>query len=391
MTIRYYLPSVADRFSAITASIMGDVRTAEEEEYILLLLPFEKDARLAKLLEDIEKKHPNATLDYHHIRFTPAWKGDISGVPEDAWEKTTILVTLASFPPNLKIIKNLKLIHLFSAGANQMTKTPVWNETDITITNSSGVHGPQIAEWVIMQILSNSHKEKLLVQWQKEHFWGPHAALGNLRDSVGQRLGVLGYGAIGRQTAKIAKAMGMDVIAYTASPRTTPESKKDRGYIVPSTGDPDGILPSEWYSGTDKASLHNFLSQNIDVLLISVPLTPQTTHFLGAEEFAILGKTNAFIVNIARGAIVNQDELIAALKKSPEEGGLRGAALDVTDPEPLPKESELWDLENVAVTPHISGLGTAYAERSLDILEKNLTRIEKGEKLLNVVDRKKGY
>lgn len=216
MTIRYYLPSVADRFSAITASIMGDVRTAEEEEYILLLLPFEKDARLAKLLEDIEKKHPNATLDYHHIRFTPAWKGDISGVPEgiiscivhstlltrsqDAWEKTTILVTLASFPPNLKIIKNLKLIHLFSAGANQMTKTPVWNETDITITNSSGVHGPQIAEWVIMQILSNSHKEKLLVQWQKEHFWGPHAALGNLRDSVGQRLGVLGYGAIGRQS-----------------------------------------------------------------------------------------------------------------------------------------------------------------------------------------------
>jgi phosphoglycerate dehydrogenase-like enzyme len=92
-------------------------------------------------------------------------------------------------------------------------------------------------------------------------------------------------------------------------------------------------------------------------------------------------------VNIARGAIVKQDDLIKALKA----GKLRGAALDVTDPEPLPKDSELWDMENVAITPHVSGLGTAYAERSLDILEKNLSRLERGEKLLNVVDRKKGY
>lgn len=82
MTIRYYLPSVADRLSAFTTSIMGDARTAEEEEYILLLLPFEKDARLAKLLEDIGKRHPKATLDYHHIRFSPAWKSDISTIPE---------------------------------------------------------------------------------------------------------------------------------------------------------------------------------------------------------------------------------------------------------------------------------------------------------------------
>jgi len=181
--------------------------------------------------------------------------------------------------------------------------------------------------------------------------------------------------------------MGLDVIAYTASPRKTPESKKDRGYIVPNTGDPDGLIPSAWYSGMDKASLHNFLSQDIDVLLISVPLTPETTHFLGEEEFEILSKTKAFIVNIARGAIVKQDDLIKALKA----GKLRGAALDVTDPEPLPKDSELWDMENVAITPHVSGLGTAYAERSLDILEKNLGRLERGEKLLNVVDRKKGY
>lgn len=185
--------------------------------------------------------------------------------------------------------------------------------------------------------------------------------------------------------------MGADVIAYTATPRTTPKSKKDGGYIVPGTGDPDGSIPSAWFSGLDKASLHKFLSQDIDILLIAVPLTPQTQHSLGAEEFALLGKKNTFIVNIARGAILVQDDLIAALKKSPEDGGLRGAALDVTDPEPLPKESELWDLENVAVTPHISALGTLIMDRSFEILEKNLTNFEEGRNLINVVDRKKGY
>jgi phosphoglycerate dehydrogenase-like enzyme len=181
----------------------------------------------------------------------------------------------------------------------------------------------------------------------------------------------------------------MDVVAYTASPRTTPESKKDTGYTVPGTGDIDGTIPSAWYSGLDKASLHNFLSQDIDILLVAVPLTDETLHSLGKEEFEILGKKNAFIINISRGKILVQDDLIAALKQ--KEGGLRGAALDVTDPEPLSPDSELWDLENVAITPHMSGAGTAYVGRSFQILEKNLTNLEQGRKLINVVNRKRGY
>ena len=180
---------------------------------------------------------------------------------------------------------------------------------------------------------------------------------------MGQRLGVLGYGAIGRQVARLASAQGYDVIAFTATPKKTPESRKDWGYIVPRTGDPDGSIPSAWYSGLDKASLHEFLAQDIDVLLVSVPLTPETTHLLAEKEFEILEKRNAFIVNVARGKVLQQDDLIKALKKYTESGGtgtaregnngLRGAALDVTDPEPLPADSELWDLKNAVVTPHI--------------------------------------
>ncbi|KAE8453646.1 hypothetical protein EG329_009157 [Mollisiaceae sp. DMI_Dod_QoI] len=369
---------------------MGDA-SAPKGEYILVCLPFPKDSKIDEILEGIKKRHPDTEIEYHDINFTPGWRMGDNSVSEDAWRKVTILVTLTTLPPNLDIIKNLKLIHLASAGANHIAESPIWKDTDITLTNSSGVHGPQISEWVVMQILTNSHKEKLLVEWQKQHKWGKHTDVGTVRDSVGQRLGVLGYGAIGRQTARISKAMGMDVIAYTASPRTTPESKKDHGYIVPGTGDEDGLIPSAWYSGLDKVSLHNFLKQDIDILLISVPLTKETTHLLGAEELAILGKTNAFIVNIARGKVVDQNELIKALKKSPEDGGLRGAALDVTDPEPLPANSELWDLKNVAITPHVSGLGTTYANRTFEILERNLYHIENGEDLINVVDKKKGY
>ena len=236
-----------------------------------------------------------------------------------------------------------------------------------------------------------------------EHKWGKGSnarILNSLHDKAGQRLAVLGYGSIGRQVARVGKAMGMDVIAYTASPRTTPESKHDRGFIVPGTGDPDGSIPSAWYSGMDKESLHDFLKQDIDLLLISVPLTKETTHFIAEPELEILGKRNAFISNISRGQIIKQPDLLTALKKYKDNdpldggdggGGIRGAALDVTDPEPLPEDDPLWDAPNCIITPHISGLGSAYVDRAFQVLEVNLDRRENGEKLINVVDRKKGY
>ncbi|RDW71784.1 dehydrogenase [Coleophoma crateriformis] len=383
---------------------MGDARAPYE--HILIIVPVPEPQ---EIIADLKKKHPHVKITYVQQTFEKGEIRNLQDIPDgrsidpafvehhtdrqftELFFDATILVTLSTLPRNIKLIPNLKLIHVISAGVDRLADTPIWKETNITITNSSGIHGPQIAEWVILQILANAHKEKTMLEWQKRHHWGSHYALGTVEDGVGQRLGVLGYGAIGRQTARIAKAMGYDVIAYTATPKDTAEKKKDRGYIVPGTGDPDGLFPSAWYSGLDKESLHNFLTQDLDVLLVSVPLTPQTTHFLAAPEFALLGKKGAFVANIARGKVLQQDDLIAALRKSREDGGLRGAALDVTDPEPLPEDSELWDLENVAVTPHVSGVGGTYVERCFGVLEQNLTRLERGERLLNVVDRKKGY
>jgi phosphoglycerate dehydrogenase-like enzyme len=158
--------------------------------------------------------------------------------------------------------------------------------------------------------------------------------------------------------------MEMEVVAYTASPRTTPERKIDCGFIVPRTGDPEGTIPIAWYSGLDRQSLHHFLEQDIDALVVSLPLTKETAHFFGEDEFAILGRRrNAVLCNVSRGEVLDQKALVAAVKKSPGEGGLRGVALDVTDPEPLPKDNELWDLPNVFITPHVSGRSSAYSER----------------------------
>jgi phosphoglycerate dehydrogenase-like enzyme len=238
-----------------------------------------------------------------------------------------------------------------------------------------------------MTMLTQNHFYNKLYEHQKERDWRRWDDVGGVKDYAGQRLGVLGYGSIGRQAAHVAKALGMDVIAYTASPKDTPEKRKDVGFIVPGTGDPDGVIPRKWYSGTDKDSLHTFLKQDIDVLLISVPLTKDTRHMLSTAEFDILSKRKALISNIARGGVIDQPALVTAL----QDGKLRGAALDVADPEPLPKDDPLWAAPNVTITPHISGNGVDYNDRAFQVLEVNLGKRANGEPLINVIDREKGY
>ena len=174
---------------------------------------------------------------------------------------------------------------------------------------------------------------------QKAHHWGlQDQHLLETTDWVGKRVGIAGYGSIGRQVARVFHALGAEVLAYTASPRLTDEARKDQGYYVVGTGDPEGEFPTAWYSGTAKSDLHNFLRQDLDLLVMSLPLTKGTTRLMGKEEFAILANRKAFVVNISRGKIFDQDALIEALNG----GKLGGAALDVADPEPLPEDSPLW-------------------------------------------------
>lgn len=129
------------------------------------------------------------------------------------------------------------------------------------------------------------------------------------------------------------------------------------------------------------------MNSDLDLLLISVPLTSQTRHLIGHEEFQILSKRKTFISNIARGPIVKTDDLVESLEK----GLIAGAALDVTDPEPLPEDHPLWKAPNVIITPHISSSSTASPERVLRIFEYNLEQFVAGKKLINIIDREEKY
>lgn len=307
------------------------------------------------------------------------------------WRSATILVTLGSLPPKPEDCPNLNLIHLCSAGVDHYLNHPILTDSKIPITTSSGIHGPPISEYVLMTLLIAAKQYNVLHLNQLNSKWS-RPDNSKLYDHAGQRIGILGYGSIGRAVARLSHAMGMTVLAYTASPRSTPEARQDNGFIVPGTGDPNGEIPTAWYSGHGKEALHTFLSANLDYLILTLPLTPATRHLISSEEFGALSSRSSvaggpFIVNISRGGIIDQPSLLTALK----EGKVRGAALDVTEPEPLPSDSELWAMENVIITPHISGNGVQYLDRAFEVLTLNLERKEKGKKLVNEVQRDRGY
>ena len=177
----------------------------------------------------------------------------------------------------------------------------------------------------------------------------------------------------------------MEVYAYTLHERATAESRKTDVFAEPGMGDPEGKIPSKWFYG--KEQLNEFLGSDLDLLVITLPLTKETKYMISREQFGYLAKKKAYVSNVGRGAVINTDDLIAAL----DEGLIRGAALDVTDPEPLPQDHKLWGYENVIVTPHCSGNSNHYNERCFKILTYNLERRMQGKEMVNRVNRTLGY
>ncbi|KIX01634.1 uncharacterized protein Z518_09360 [Rhinocladiella mackenziei CBS 650.93] len=353
-----------------------------------------------------EPKHITAELKrrfpYFDITYIPVQRKERqlsdSGrdVPDELWNSATILITLATLPSTPEKVPNLKLIHLLSAGVDHILNHPVLTSSTIPVTTSSGIHGPPITEWVTMTALIASRHYWTEYEWQKQRHWETdRKKLVSGTDWVGKTVGIAGYGSIGRQVARVFSALGSSIHAYTASPRDTPSARADHGYFLPGTGDPDGTIPSAWYSGTSKTALHTFLASGLDMLVIALPLTPATRGMFGTAEFEIVAHSSnkprkgkgCFLVNIARGGLLDQSALVKALNDET----LLGAALDVTDPEPLPEDDPLWDAKNVIITPHVSALGSEYSERAYDLFMTNWTRHEEGKKMFNLVDRRKGY
>ncbi|KAI1170154.1 hypothetical protein F4777DRAFT_136549 [Nemania sp. FL0916] len=336
--------------------------------------------------EQLHKKFPGLKLV--HLRLNP-WADRTAPLPltEEDWATVTVLLTGPRLP-TIKQAPKMRLVQLQSAGANYVLDNPFFKDTKVPFCTANGVAGPPISEWVICTYLAHQHHIPRYLDNMKDGNWDRRIGEMTMTDAVSQRVGILGYGSIGRQVARVATAMGMEVYAYTNRPRPTPESRHDRSYHPPGLGDPEGVLPSKWFSGTTPEELGAFLGAGLDLLVVAVPLTPQTEGMLGKAQFELLAKRKTYVSNIGRGATIVTDDLVAAL-----EGGLiRGAALDVTDPEPLPKDHPLWKTKNVIITPHVSGTSTNYQKRLLTILDINLEYLSEGRtEFMNQVSRKRGY
>jgi phosphoglycerate dehydrogenase-like enzyme len=237
----------------------------------------------------------------------------------------------------------------------------------ITVTNSRGVQAIAIAEHVMACILALARRLPQTMRDQEERLWRPNDLIGTVSPWLlsGRTLAVIGVGTIGEAIAARAKAFGMRLIGV----RRHAERGRPAGFDeVVGSVDMDRALGLA------------------DIVVAAAPLTAETNLLLDADAIAKL-KPGAVVVNIARGQLVDEDALAAALL----DGRLGGAALDVFTTEPLPASSPFWSLPNVIVTPHNSGFRAGHFDAVIDLFSDNLTRFERGDELLNVVDLNAGY
>ena len=237
----------------------------------------------------------------------------------------------------------------------------------ITVTNSRGVQAIPIAEHVMACILALARRLPQTMRDQQERLWRPNDLIGTVSPWLlsGRTLAVIGVGTIGEALAARAKAFGIRVVGV----RRHPERGRPAGF--------DEVL-----GPVDMGRLLGLA----DIVVVAAPLTAETNLLLDADAIAKL-KPGAIVVNIARGQLVDEEALTAALL----EGRLGGAALDVFTTEPLPASSPFWSLPNVIVTPHNSGFRAGHFDAVIDLFSDNLTRFERGDQLLNVVDLDAGY
>ncbi len=279
-------------------------------------------------------------------------------------------IVFCTFPPaNLEDCASLRLIQISSTGYTQLVNIGL-AERGVQACNAQGVFDVPIAEWNIAMMFQLKRDMKGMYHNQEHKIWDRAARFQT--EIRGSKVGIWGYGGIGRETARLAKAMGMHVQVFVR------EGVKERQliYCVPGVGDPQGVLPDHVFTADQRAE---FLRE-LDFLIVAVPLTKHTEGMIGERELRELPAT-AYVLNPSRGPIIREDALLRALR----ENWIAGAALDTHYHYPMPPEHPLWEFPNVIMTPHISGSSqsTHFLSRIWSIFNGNVQRFVDGEPLLN--------
>lgn len=264
----------------------------------------------------------------------------------------------------------LRWVQSPAAGVGFML-TPEMAASGVVLTNMKGVRARAIAEHVMGVTIALARQLHTAIRQQTTHVWANDVleSAGAIHTLQGRRMAIVGLGSIGMEVAKLASPFGLRVSGIRRRADVPPPSGP--GWAV------DEVLPPD--------RLPELLGRS-DVVVLSAPMTPATRGLIGRAELAAM-KPGALLINIGRGRLVDDDALIAALRK----GRLGGAALDVFIREPLDPASPYWDLPNVIVTPHVAGTITDYWPRAVELFADNLRRFDAGEPLVNVVDKGVGY
>ncbi len=256
----------------------------------------------------------------------------------------------------------LAWVHSRNAGLDAFL-FPELVASPVTLTNGSGVFSPPLGEFALAAMLYFAKDFRRMVRNQVAAKWEPFDVL----RLAGQTVGIVGYGDIGREVAWRAHAMGMRVLALK---RHMPPPDSDLGPV-------DKMYPS--------SDLHEMIAAS-DYVVVAAPLTTETHHMIGVAEFAAM-KPDAVIINVGRGPVIDEAAMVRALA----EGRIKGAGLDVFEHEPLPAESPLYTMENVLLSPHCADNTPDWLDNAMKFFIAQFDRFQKGEPLLNVVDKKLGY
>ena len=269
-------------------------------------------------------------------------------------------------PEQFKEAKKLRWIHATTAAVHQLM-FPELVASDVRVTNSTEIHGPVVAEHAIALVFALAKGLPWATKLQQQHRWGQQdlwRSFARPREIAGATLGVIGLGAIGRESVRLAKTLGMRVVAV----REHPERGAEGADQVFAPGELDQLLGQAGY------------------VVLAAPLTPRTQTLFDDRAFAKM-RGDACFVNVSRGALVDEEALGRALGQR----RIRAAALDVFQTEPLPADSPLWELENLFITPHTAALTEKLWERHFERISVNLRRYAIGEPLLGEVNKQKGY
>lgn len=322
------------------------------------------------LVQRVRAVSPRLRVEVH-----PAATG--AELPGNLLPDVEILYTVRALPEP-EAVPSLRWIQFHYAGIDHVADHPLLR-SEVHITSLSGAAVPQMVEFVLMAILALGRRLPRLERDRAEKRWAENR-FERFRptDLRGSTVGIVGYGSVGREVARLCRAFGADVLAT----KRDVLHPADDGYRLDTQGDPLAELPRRLYPPQALTSM----AAECDFLVVTVPLTPETRGMIGRPVFQKM-KPSACLIDVSRGGVVDHNALIEALS----EKRLGGAALDVFPVEPLPATNPLWDMPNVILSPHIAGASEHYFEQATTLFTANLQRYLSDQPLLNEFDPRLGY